>query len=514
MRACLTLRNINAYVQRNRIEFRPRLPKEPGGVNRPARVPEPPYSAGALGVGSSLLQFKEWAAGKSAFTEEYVAYLFNTAAQQRRMLDAVGAATLDELFDQIPAKLRLGRPLDLPPPLTEIELESHLRGLAARNVGQPERVCFLGGGSYDHFIPAAVDAIASRSEFYTAYTPYQAEASQGSLQAFFEFQTLICQLTGMGVSNASLYEGGTAVSEAAFMAMRVTGRHKKVAVLESVHPEYRLVVETYLQQVGCDVVVIPTPGGIAAPDAVRQVLDDQTACLVVQHPNFFGALEPTRELTAAAQAVGALAVVSFDPLSLGLLARPADYAADIAVAEGQALGIPMQYGGPYLGLLACREEFVRKMPGRLIGQTVDRMGRRCFVLNLQAREQHIRREKATSNICTNQGLMALRAAVYLALLGPAGLREAAELCCRKAHYAAGQLAQRAGLRLLFDQPFFKEFVVHAPHGAASLISRARQAGFDLGPVVAAGGEREGVLVAVTEKRSRDEIDRLVAALTP
>jgi glycine dehydrogenase subunit 1 len=450
-----------------------------------------------------------------------VAYLYNTPEQQRQMLATIGVDSVAELFEQIPAPLRLNRPLALPPALTEIELESHLHELAARNGNGSSLVSFVGGGAYDHFIPAAVDAVASRSEFYTAYTPYQAEASQGSLQAFFEYQTLICELTGMDVSNASLYEGGTAVSEAVFMAMRVTGRHQKVVMLESVHPEYRQVCQTYLRQVNCELLVVPCPGGSADPDDLRKVLDDQTACLVVQHPNFFGCLEEARELTAVAHQAGALSVVSFDPISLGLLSRPGEYGADIAVAEGQSLGIPLQYGGPYLGIMTCRNDFVRKMPGRLIGETVDREGRRCFVLNLQAREQHIRREKATSNICTNQGLMALRAAAYLALLGRAGLREVAELCTRKAHYAAEMLTQIKNFELAFpDKPFFKEFTVRIRGDVSRKLALAREAGFDLGPAL----ERypasklptrfDCFLVAVTERRTGDEIDRLAEALQP
>lgn len=443
-----------------------------------------------------------------------MAYLYNTPEQQRQMLDTIGVASIAELFEQIPAELRLERALDLPRPLTELELEAHFGELAAKN-RSATRTCFLGGGSYDHFIPAAVDAVASRSEFYTAYTPYQAEASQGSLQVFFEFQTLICQLTGMDVSNASLYEGGTSVSEAVFMAMRVTGRHRKVVVLGSVHPEFRQVVHTYLKQLDCELVTIPTPGGTVDPAAVQQALDDNTACLVIQQPNFFGCLEEVAELTAAARKCGALSIVSFDPISLGVLPRPGDYGTDIAVAEGQSLGIPMQYGGPYLGLMACREEYVRKMPGRLIGETVDRNGLRSFVLSLQAREQHIRREKATSNICTNQGLMAIRATAYLALLGREGLREVADLSCRKAHYAATQLAA-AGYPLLFDRPFFKEFTVQCPGGVPAALAKARQAGFDLGPTLAEFGgptaSLPGLLVAVTEKRTRAEIDRLAQAL--
>lgn len=439
-----------------------------------------------------------------------MAYLFSNLEQQSAMLRTIGIDSVSELFDQIPEELRLKRDLKLPPPLTEMELESRMQELASRNLGPSRLTCFQGGGAYDHYIPSAVDAVASRSEFYTAYTPYQAEASQGSLQAFFEFQSLICRLTGMEVSNASLYEGGTAVSEAVFMAMRTTNRHHRIVLLGSINPEYRQVVETYCRQVNCEVAIVETPGGTADLAAVRSVLNDRTACLVIQHPNYFGCLEEVEQLVAAAHQVGALAVASFDPLSLGLLKRPGEYGADIAVAEGQSLGIPLQYGGPYLGLLTCRYEFVRKMPGRLIGETVDRNGKRCFVLNLQAREQHIRREKATSNICTNQGLMALRAAVYLALLGPEGLREVSELCCRKAHYAAGQMARIDGVSLAFDRPFFKEFTLASKSGGRQIQLRAADAGFALGPVSSDAPDR--FLCAVTEKRTRAEIDRLTEAL--
>ena len=450
-----------------------------------------------------------------------MSYLFNTPDEQREMLRAIGVSSVDELFRQIPQKLRLERPLDLPAPETELELESRLRSLAARNGGASTRVCFMGGGAYDHFVPAVVDEIAGRGEFYTAYTPYQAEASQGSLQAFFEYQTLICQLTGMDVSNASLYEGGTALSEAAFMAMRTTRRHDKVAVLGSVHPEYRQILETYLAHLDCEVAVIPAEGGAVDPRDVSKVLDDRTACLIIQHPNFFGCLEEAAALVEQAHGVGALAVVSVDPISLGLLKRPGDYGADIVVAEGQSLGTPLQYGGPYLGVLACRAQHVRKMPGRLIGMTTDRNGRECFVLNLQAREQHIRREKATSNICTNQGLLALRATVYLSLLGPKGLREVAELSCRKAHYAAERLSAIGGVELLSRRPFFKEFTIRVKGDGGAFLRTLARAGHDAGPALNRfpGWGRavrhdldEALLVAVTERRTRGEIDDLAAAI--
>lgn len=448
-------------------------------------------------------------------------YLFNTAESQQAMLKTVGVNSVDELFDQIPRELRLDRPLQLPPPLSEIELESHLRDLASQNVGASGRVSFLGGGIYDHFVPAAVDAIAGRSEFYTAYTPYQAEASQGSLQAFFEYQTLICELTGMDVSNASLYEGASAMVEAVLMAMRVTQRRGKIVVLGSVHPEYRDTLTTYVRHLGCEIVIVPTPQGTADPNDVARLIDDRTAAVVVQHPNFFGCLESPREIFAAAKQRGALAISVFDPISLGVLRRPAEDGADIAVAEGQSLGIPLQYGGPYLGILACRQEFVRQMPGRLVGETVDRHGKRCFVLTLGTREQHIRREKATSNVCTNQGLLALRATVHLSLLGPRGLREVAELSCQKAHYAAEQLTSTAGLDLEFDRPFFKEFVVSCRDSAAEVARIARAAGFDVGPALSrfptlaaeyGASANDWLLVAVTESRTKNQIDNLANAL--
>jgi glycine dehydrogenase subunit 1 len=429
------------------------------------------------------------------------------------MLEQVGAKSLVDLFQSIPAALQLKRPLAVPPALTEIELSQHLQELANRNQGAEDAVCFLGGGSYDHFIPAVVDAVAGRSEYYTAYTPYQAEASQGSLQAFFEYQTLVCQLTGMDVANASLYDGGSAMAEAVLMALTVTQRYGQVLVAESVHPEYRRTLSTYLANLETKATTLPTPHGFLDPDDLQKAIDDQTACVVVQHPNLFGCLEEVEALAEAAHAKGALFIVSFDPISLGLLKRPGQYDADIAVAEGQCLGNPMSYGGPYLGILACREKFVRKMPGRLVGQTVDRLGKRCWVLTLQTREQHIRREKATSNICTNQGLMALKAAVYLAALGPQGLRETAELCARKAHYAADLLTRLSGVGLRFKRPFFKEFTLAVPGDVSALLSRLLRAGYHAGlgldrwyPSLA-----NCVSLAVTEKRTRAEIDGLSAA---
>lgn len=443
-----------------------------------------------------------------------MSYVVNTPAEQRAMLEAIGVESIEELFRSVPTAIRLKRPLDVPPALTEIELTSHASELAGRNRAADETICFLGGGSYDHFIPAVVDAVAGRSEFYTAYTPYQAEASQGSLQAFFEFQTLICQLTDLDVANASLYEGGSAVAEAAIMAINATHRSGKVLIAESVHPEYRLTLATYLANLEPRVETLPTPNGFLDPDDLKKALDAQTSCVIVQHPNFFGGLEEVEALADAAHAKGALFVVSFDPISLGLLKRPGQYGADIAVAEGQCLGNPLAYGGPYLGILACKESFVRRMPGRLVGQTVDRNGKRCWVLTLQTREQHIRREKATSNICTNQGLFALRAAVYLAALGPRGLKETAEACLTKAHYAADRLAQIAGAQLRFRRPFFKEFAIELPGDVPALLRRLLDAGFHAGLPLGRWYPhlKNCATIAVTEKRSKAEIDALAESL--
>ncbi|MCA9030747.1 MAG: aminomethyl-transferring glycine dehydrogenase subunit GcvPA [Planctomycetaceae bacterium] len=433
-------------------------------------------------------------------------YLFATDEQRRQMLDVIGVSSLEELLSQVPQELQLGRPLDLPPAMAEFELEHELQSIAKQN---NSRTCFMGGGAYDHFIPAVVDEIAGRGEFYTAYTPYQPEASQGSLQAFFEYQTLICQLTGMDVSNASLYEGGTAVSEAVFMAMRVNGREKKVVLSAGVNPEYRQTVETYLCQLGCEVVTVPVANGTTDLGQLEAAIDDQTACVVVQSPNFFGCIEDVSTVSGMAKAAGALSVMSFDPISLGVLKRPGDHGVDIAVAEGQGLGTPLQYGGPYLGILACRQQYVRKMPGRLIAQTKDRDGKTCYVLGLQTREQHIRRDKATSNICTNQGLLALRATIYLSVLGPAGLKEVATHSCQRAHDLATKLCQIPGVSLMYSAPFFKEFVLKVDDVNA-FVAKAQAAGFDVGPDLHADS---GILVAVTEKRTQAEIDAFVAAVS-
>jgi len=443
-------------------------------------------------------------------------YTFTTPDEQRQMLETIGVDKIEDLFASIPADMRLRGLLDLPPALDELELDQWFDQLASRNDHARRKTCFLGGGSYDHFIPAAVDTLASRGEFYTSYTPYQAEVSQGNLQVMFEYQTLICQLTGMDVSNASLYDGGSAAVEAVLMSRATTRRHGKVVILESVHPEYRRIIETYMVNLNTQVQIVPTPTGVADPAQVAAALDDETACVVVGHPNFFGALEPIESIVAAAQQRGVVVIQTFDPISLGLLKPPGQLGVDIAVAEGQSLGSPMAYGGPYLGILTCRESFIRRMPGRIAGQTISANDRRCWVLTLQTREQHIRREKATSNICTNQGLYALRASIYLALLGPAGLGEVAELCLRKAHYAVDRIADSDRFELAFDAPFFKEFVVRDRAGqVAALLAAAEHHGIMAGIPLGRWYPQwdDCFLVSVTERRSKAEIDRLARVLS-
>ncbi len=441
-------------------------------------------------------------------------YLYNTPEDQQAMLEAIGAQSIDELFDPIPDELKLTRPLALPAAMSEVELDAHFRELQSNNGHAGEKVCFLGGGCYDHFVPAVVDTIGSRSEFYTSYTPYQAEASQGNLQVMFEYQSLITELTGMDVSNASLYDGASAAAEAVLMALGATGR-KKIVVPASLHPEYRSTIVTYLENLDADVKLVETPGGVIDAEQLRAAVDDSTAAVVLQQPNFFGCIEDAQSVAKIAQQAGALLIGVFDPISLGILKRPGDYGANIAVAEGHTMGTPMSYGGPFLGIMACDQSLVRRMPGRIAGQTVDRRGNRCYVLTLQTREQHIRREKATSNVCTNQGLFALRATVYLTQLGPQGLRETANLCLQKSRYAAEQLCQGERFTLAFDEPTFKEFVVRdAENRVDELMETALDAGFHAGvPLGQWYPElQDCFLVAVTEKRTKADIDRLVTTL--
>ena len=443
-------------------------------------------------------------------------YHYNTKEDQREMLDAIGAASIEELFSPIPAALQLKRPLDLPPALSEMELDQHLRALGAMNDHAGSKVCFLGGGSYDHFVPAVCDVIGSRSEFYTSYTPYQAEASQGNLQVMFEYQSLIARLTGMDVANSSLYDGASAATEAVLMALHAGGDRRKIIVPASLHPEYRQTIATYLENLDAELVALDCPGGVIDADDLAAIVDDQTAAVLVQQPNFFGCVEDGDRVGAIAKQAGALLIAVFDPISLGLLKRPGDYGANIAVAEGHTLGTPMSYGGPYLGIMACDQALVRRMPGRIVGETTDRRGAKCYVLTLQTREQHIRRDKATSNVCTNQALFAVRASVYLAQMGPVGLRETANLCLQKSRYLAEQLCRGERFSLAFDQPSFKEFVIRdAENDVDGLLRTALEAGYLAGLPLSRWRPElsDCLLVAVTEKRTKAELDGLVQTLT-
>ncbi len=429
------------------------------------------------------------------------------------MLATIGARRVDDLFRDIPERFRLKQRLNLPGALTELDLLAELQKLADGNRTCSRQICFLGAGMYDHFVPTVVDALASQSEFVTAYTPYQAEASQGALQALYEYQTLICQLTGMDVSNASLYEGASAVGEAVLMARSINGR-RRVVLPGTIHPHIRETLQTYLRELPMELVTCPMNGGQTDEDELRKLVNAETTAVVIQSPNFLGCIERLDRLSEIAHGAGALMIASVDPISCGILKRPGDLGADITVGDGQGLGIPMAFGGPTLGFMACRTEFMRKLPGRLVGATTDASGRRAYCLTLQTREQHIRRERATSNICTNQGLLAIRAAIYLSAVGPRGLARIAGLCVAKAHYAAQAITGIDGFKLRFASPFFKEFVIQTRRDVASLLERCHEEGILAGVPL---GQRfpelkDCFMVACTEKRTKQEIDRLVEVL--
>ncbi len=430
------------------------------------------------------------------------------------MLHQVGLNSAEELFDSIPQDLRLTGNLNTTPALSEIELLDGFERLAARNPGA-RRISFLGAGAYQHYIPTIVDHIISRSEFFTAYTPYQPEIAQGTLQAIFEFQTLVCQLTGMEVANASMYDGSTALAEAVLMAERVT-RRSKVIACGAIHPEYLEVITTYVQHAGIELLHAPADQETGQTSGASDLLDDKTAALVVQSPNFFGCIEDVAALAEKAHAVGALLIVTVtEAMSLGLLRSPGACGADIVVAEGQSFGVPLSFGGPYVGLFATREKYARQIPGRLVGEAYDKEGRRGFVLTLATREQHIRREKATSNICTNEGLIALATTVYLETMGRRGLQEAATQCAQKAAYAARRIGELEGFSVPFSGPRFNEFVVRAPGDAKQLLARlASERNITGGlPLSRYYPDRPNeFLVCVTEINSRAQIDALVDGL--
>ena len=434
-------------------------------------------------------------------TEFTSPYSPNTDADRRAMLDSIGVDAVVELFDDIPAHLR-NPVLDLPSPLSEFELRRDVEAMAAENATPGDYACFLGAGSYRHYVPAIVRQLAGRSEFMTAYTPYQPEVSQGTLQAHYEFQSLVCQLTGMDVANAGMYDGSTSLAEAALMAARTTKRNQ-IAVLDTVSPTLRRVIETYTQAPGLDIYTVSSD---------NLDLSDDTACLIVQQPGFLGQMEDMEALSTQAHATGALLVVSADPMSLGMFKPPAEYDADIVVGEGQTLGIPPTYGGPYVGLFACKQKYIRQMPGRIVGKTVDTQGREGYVLTLQTREQHIRRERATSNICTSVGLIALMSTVYMATQGRRGLQHVAELCYHKAHYAASLIEKIPGYSLPLQDTFFREFVVQCPIEPAEinrrLLERKIIGGLDVSDQVP-----NGMLICCTDINTREEIENLAGALS-
>jgi glycine dehydrogenase subunit 1 len=443
-----------------------------------------------------------------------MSYLSLSDQDKKEMLARTGVGSVDSLFGGIPEAIRLKRPLDLPPAQSELELVRTIEEIGRKNAGV-RLLSFLGGGAYEHFIPTVVDYLSSRGEFVSPYTPYQPEVSQGTLQVIFEFQTLVCQLTGLDIANASLYEGGTAVAEAVLMAQRISGRNK-VVLARSLHPQFREVVRTYIKNLGINAVEVGYGlDGRVDGNALARVLDDKTAAVVYQSPNFFGVVEDVRSLSASAHGVKALSVdIVAEAVSLGLLEAPGKLGADIVAGEAQSLGVPLSFGGPYLGFMASKKEFLRQMPGRVTGQTVDKDGRRGFVLTLSTREQHIRRERATSNICTNQALCALRATIFMETLGKQGLRELAWQNAQKAAYAAGRLAALPGVKKRFTGPVFNEFVVDLPKPwpavDSALKAKGLIGGYGLGPAYPELGN--AALVCVTELRTKDQIDRLVQAL--
>jgi glycine dehydrogenase subunit 1 len=440
-------------------------------------------------------------------------YFPHTDADRKEMLETIGVQTIADLFHAVPVAHRFPD-LNLPPALTEMESVAQLQELAWSNESARDLVCFLGAGAYNHYIPAAVDMLLRRGEFYTAYTPYQPEISQGTLQAIFDYQSLITALTGMEVSNASHYDGATAVAEAVSMAIaQFRGKRTKVVLSPAVHPGYRQTVHTYHHSSGITFVgeELDIQSG---PEALLPLVDQNTALVIVQYPDFFGRVFDFTEFAGKVHAAGALLSVAVNPLSLGMLKTPGEFGADIVTGEGQALGLPLSFGGPYLGIFATRKEYVRKMAGRLVGETIDNRGQRAYVLTLTAREQHIRREKATSNICTNQGLMALASAIYMSLLGKQGLRQVAELCYHKAHYAARKLAFVPGYSLWSEAPFFNEFVLRCPQPVEAINSHLLEhgilGGYDLGQDYPS--LENHMLVAVTEMNTREEIEVLAEVL--
>lgn len=441
-------------------------------------------------------------------------YIPTTHEDEQEMLKSIGLNSLNDLFSDIPDDMHLNRELNLPKAKSELEVKKYLTSLANKNCSLSELTCFLGAGAYDHYIPSVVDHVISRSEYYTSYTPYQPEISQGTLQYIFEFQTLIANLTGMDLANASLYDGGTAVVEAALMAA-ASSKKDELIISKTVRPESIQILKTYAHVQNLKVIEIDMKDGVTDLEELEKHVNDNTAAVIVQSPNFFGIIEDLKATGEIAhKAKKASFIASVDPISLGILKKPGELGVDIVVGEGQGLGIPVAFGGPYLGFMATKSDYMRKLPGRVVGETVDKNGKRSYVLTLTAREQHIRREKATSNICSNQGLNVLAATVYMVTLGKEGLKEVAMQSTKKAHYAFEQLTKSGKYKPLFDKPFFKEFAVTSDQDADNINMKLRKenivGGYHLGRDYPQF--KNAVLYAVTEKRTKEEIDKLSSVL--
>lgn len=441
-------------------------------------------------------------------------YIPITDEDIKEMLSDLGMEDISELHSDIADEIKLDGELDLPESMSELEVYRFFNELAKKNVSVDDKACFMGGGAYDRYIPSIIDKITGRSEFYTSYTPYQAEISQGTLSYIFEYQTMMAELTGKEYSNASLYDRGTGVAEAVFM-LTAMARKDKVVVSEAIHPDSLRILETYTHARGIELVRVPVKDYVTDMDALEEAVCDKTAAVVMQQPNFYGYLEDTKKFDEITHAVKRnYLVATVDPISLGVLNKPSEYNADIVVGDGQSLGLPLNYGGPYLGFMTFDKEFIRRVPGRIIGATKDRDDKRAFVMTLAAREQHIRRDKATSNICSNQGLNALGATVYMATMGAKGISEVAEQSLQKAHYLYNELSKLDKVKTLTDKPFFQEFVIGFDKPAEEVLDALFEndilGGLDLKEV--AGGDQEGLIIAVTEKRTKDEMDKLVKVI--
>ena len=440
-------------------------------------------------------------------------YIPNNLNDEKIMLKSIGAESIQELFSDIPEDVKLNRKLNINPPMSELEVEKHIKAISNKNKSAEDLVCFLGAGVYDHYIPSIIKHIISRSEFYTSYTPYQPEISQGTLQAIFEYQSLMCNLTGLDVANASMYDGATACAEAAFMAAESTKR-KSIIVSKTVHPEIRKVLYTYTKFKDLELIEVNEKEGITDTLKLKELVNSETAGVIVQNPNFFGIIEDITEIERITHANKALLIMSVDPISLAILKTPGEIGADIVVGEGQSLGNAMNFGGPYLGFMTTTTKLMRKLPGRIVGQTTDLDGKRAFVLTLQAREQHIRREKSSSNICSNQALNALTAAIYLTTMGKQGLKEVAYQSMQKAHYAFNEIIKSGKYKPVFNKPFFKEFAIQCPESACDINNKLLEnniiGGYDIGRNYPE--HKNTLLLCVTEKRTKAEIHQIVTAM--